>query len=171
MFFFRYEAPDTNGDLHHILLCSELVYCDAISPSLFSLCATTLLGQPDGLVVKSSTRSTFTLQPYQLPPTAGGRPATGSNVSRQRGERRSPAPTAGPSTGTRSKVAGHRGRHNCLKSTAHPSSVQNPRGYSRTLFGIRKMSTLEYRVGVRGRSLWKVNPFHAISYYILLSCH
>src|SRR5713101_7811929 len=84
MFFLRHEAVDTNGEFHHILVCSELVNCDATGPSLFSLCAATLLGRPDGLVVRPTSKR-FTLRPYSLPRTVSTSTVTRSNVGRHRG--------------------------------------------------------------------------------------
>ena len=78
IFFHRHVAPDANGESHHILSCSELVYCNADHPSLFSLCAATLLGGPDALVVRPVSMR-ITLQPHPLPPpTASSSKATRS---------------------------------------------------------------------------------------------
>ncbi len=88
IFFFRLVAPDINGEPHHILSCSELVYIDAAGPSLISLCVATLLGaqEPQALVPRPvSVR--ITLQPYPLPPTASASKTTRSNIGRHRGSR------------------------------------------------------------------------------------
>jgi hypothetical protein len=89
IFFHRRIAPDTNGESHHILSCSELVYINAAHPSLFSLCATTLLGAQDPrALVPGPVDLRITLQPYPLPPTASaGDAARRSKIGRHGGSR------------------------------------------------------------------------------------
>jgi hypothetical protein len=152
MFFYRHVAPDANGAPHHILSFSELVYIDATGPSLISLCAATLLGAQDphtGTLIPRPVSVKITLRPYPIPQTASA-----SNATRHRGNRNYRRPAARLS-----------------------SSAQNPRGStSREVFPharqplqllprVRKVLTLEHRVGVRRQCLWKVFLFSSSSSY------
>lgn len=155
IFFYRHVAPDINGDPHHILSCSELVYIDATGPSLFSLCAATLLGaedphalDPKPVIVR------ITLQPYPFPSTA--------NTGRHRGSCNYPKSTQNPRGSTSRDVSPPQMSH--ARQPLHPPKL------SRTLPGLRKAATLVYRVGTRRPCLWKV--FLTVHpYYKFLSCY
>ena len=90
IFFYQHLADDTNGEPHHILSCSPPVYVDAAHPSLFSLCAATLLldaQDPRGLVPRPiSVR--IALEPYPYPPTGSPSNATRSKISQHGGSGR-----------------------------------------------------------------------------------
>ena len=160
MFFYRHVAPDINGDPHHILSCSELVYIDAARPSLFSLCVATLLGAEDPHALDPRPVSvSITLQPYRLPATASASKATCSNIGRHRGSRNHPKSTQTPRGSTSRDVFPPQMSHG--RQPLHPMKI------SRTLPGVRKVATLVYRVGVRGPSLWKVFLFSNSSSYHL----
>lgn len=156
IFFHRHVAHDTNGEPHHVLSCSDPIYSDAKYPSLFSLCATTLLGNPETLVVRPLS-SRGALQPYLIPlPLA-----------------------AIPSSVIHSKACRHRGGCNYRTLAAHHSSM--PRGSTardaifpphmlhtrrllypvRTLLGVRKVTTFNYQVGVCGQ--WAFLTVHLLS--------
>lgn len=152
--FHRHMATDTNGEPHHIISCSDPVYLDSANPSLFSLCAATLLGIQDPHALDTEPVSAeITLQPYTFPLAAR------------------------PSNATRSKFKAWTE----LKSrfAKQSSSATNPAGstpvplqtlHSCTQLGVQKVATLEYRVGVHGQCLWKVFliPFYFISYHIVV---
>ena len=81
MFFHQHIMCDSLGEPHHILLCSELVYVDAIGPSIFSLCAVMLLGAEDPQVLNlRPVRLKFTVPLYDLPPAASPSMATCSRI-------------------------------------------------------------------------------------------
>ena len=148
IFFYRHLADDTNGEPHHILSCSPPVYVDAAHPSLFSLCAATLLldaQDPRGLVPRPiSVR--IALEPYPYPPTATPSDATRSKISQRGGSGRE-----------------HRGRLACDVSGGNTPVEVDVYGFgakeksmlrimrcSCTLLGVRTAASLKHRVGVRG---------------------
>jgi len=143
MFFYRHIAPDINGEPHHILSCSELIYIDAARPSLLSLCAATLLGAEDPHASDPRPVSMrITLQPYP------------------RGSRNHPQSTQTPRGSTSRDVFPPQMSHG--RHPLHPMKTYHP------LSGVRKLATLVYRVGVRGPCLWKVYIFsNRSSYYFI----
>ena len=130
IFFYRYVAPGANGELHHILSCSEPVYSDADHPSLSSLCATTLLGSPRTLVVRPVSLR-INLQPYPLLPTASPRKATmGSRDYRKSAAHLSPVQLQ--------NTSGYTARDVFPPQMSH--ARQPPLYPLRTLLGIRRYS-------------------------------
>jgi hypothetical protein len=162
IFFHRHVVPDEKHEPHHILSCSDMVYVDATSSSLFSLCAATLLGADDPLVVRPV--SVRTVQPYPLDEAASPSEATRSKIGRPRGGRNNPKSTARVSSARNPR--GSTSTDVFPPQMAHARQPLHPMKCSRTLLGVRKMAILEYRVGVRGQCLLKV--FHSSSFYLIL---
>ena len=101
IFFHRHVVRDSLGEPHHILSCSEPVYVDAIGPSIFSLCAVTLLGAEDPQVLNPRpVRLKFTVPLYDLPPAASPSMATRSRIGRHRGSHSHPGPSSAPNPGS-----------------------------------------------------------------------
>lgn len=156
IFFHRHVAADTNGETHHIISCSDPVNVDSTHPSLFSLCAATLLGTQDPHALDTEPVSAeITLQPYTF------------------------FPAARPSNSTCFKVKALKQRVTSLfskqsSSTAKPTgststdivALQMPHSCSQ--LGVQKVATLEYPVGVDGQCLWKVFLIYSILSHIIL---
>jgi hypothetical protein len=167
IFFYRHIVLDTNGEPHHILSCSDLVYIDAAHPSLFFPRAATLLGtqDPRALVLRPVSLIII-LQPYPLPPTESAGEATCSKIGRHGGSRNHPKSTAhlsstpSPCDPTSTDVF--------PPEMSHARQPLRPVKCSHTLCSIQKVANLEYRVGVRGQCLWKVSLFSNSSSYHLI---
>jgi hypothetical protein len=173
--FYRHIVRDANEEPHHILSCSEVVHVDATSPSLFSLCAAMLLLDAASAPRPMSMRNT--LQPYSIPSTAGPSRATRSNMPQGRGGR-----AHGRRIDSSLALTPYRSTSTGVfpPAMAPASRRLRPMSCSSTLRGVRKVASLEHRVGVRGQCLLKVLrdllfdfltvdlPISAILFYILL---
>jgi hypothetical protein len=145
IFFHRHVADDTKGEPHHILSCSDPIENDAKHPSLFALCAATLLGGPGALAVRPVSLKICPSQWNSLVLKSNVQPMCDMVVIQ------------------------------LSLFSPQMSHARQPRYPVRTLLGVRKVTTFGYRAGVRGQCLSKVflivHLLYTISYHLFLSCY